>query len=296
MKSRLFLSCAVAFLAGAISVGALAQDGANRRAEAGTRSQAPRSYTAEMTAAAEAVGKAFEVKVVVDPALFVPAPPAEPKEAQSADAAVNALVAGLKNAAWRKVYLTQSEASAGIPAARLAAMVRAVDVLETGGLVLENPATRRAISLQKNMPILPGFAEELRSLRFNPAPVYVIYSTLGGGAGGSAEEKFLDLQRQQLELMMQMDPDALAETFAKGMQMWASLDPQTRSRMMANMMQAGTQMFMQMAPAARAELVGTMMRSSMEMWANMPAEQRQRLTQEMMQLGQQLGGQMGAPR
>ncbi len=262
----------------------------------GARSQnrpAPQSYTAELAAIAEKIGAALQVRIVVDPSVFVPSPPKEPAALTNPDAAVAALVSGLKDTSWRKVYMLQAEAAASQRPERLAAMVRALDTLETGGLVLENPATRRAMSLQKNLPVLPGFSDELRQRQFDPNGVYVIYSTVGGGLGASLEDRFLDLQRQQLELMMQMDPDALAETFAKGMQMWSSLDPQTQSRLMGNMMRAGTQMFMRMDPNTRANLMGGMMRSGMEMWANMPPDERAKLTQEMMQMGQQAMGGMG---
>jgi hypothetical protein len=268
---------------------------AQRQGSSNRPQQAPRSYTAEFTALADKVAAALQVRIVVDPSVFVPAPPQEPQTLDSPDATIAAMVAGLKDTSWRKVYLQKSETSASLRPERLAAMVRALDTLETGGIVLENPATRRAVSVQKNLPVLPGFRDELRERKFDEAGIYVIYSTVGGGLGGSIEDRFLDLQRQQLELMTQMDPDALADTFAKGMQMWASLDPQTQSRLMSNMMRAGTQMFMRMDPAARANLVGGMVRSGMEMWANMPPDQRARMMQDMMQLGQQLQGQMGGP-
>jgi len=290
MKRR--LACAV-LLAG-LTCAAFGQGAESRRGQ-GAPAQGPKSYTADFVAVADTVGKAHGIKIVVDPGLFVAAPPAEPKQAASAEAAVNSLVAPVKNCAWRKVYMMRNEASSGIPAGRLAAMVRAIDILETGGLVLENPATRRAVSLQKNMPVLPGFADELKSLRFDPAPVYVVYSTLGAGSGGSAQDKFLDLQRQQLELMMQMDADTLAGSMAQAMQMLSSLDPQTRTQLFGTMMRAGTQMFMQMDPQARTEMIGGMMRSGMEMWASMPPDQREKLTRDMMQMGQQIMGQMGGP-
>lgn len=287
--SRRFLVTGMAV----VLVGVLAtSSGAQSRAQ---RPEGPRSYTVELATMAESLGKKFNARVVVDPTLFVPAPPTEPASANTIEEAVQALVSGIRNAAWRKVYLTRSEASAGIPAAKLASMVRAVDMLETGGLVLENPGTRRAVSLQKNLPILPGFAEELQSLNFDPVPVYVIYSTVGGGSGGNVQDRFLDLQRQQLELMMQMDPDTLASAMAQGMQMFMSLDPQTRSQLVGHMMRSGMQMFMQMDPRARTELVGGLVRSSMEMWSNLPPEQRQRFMQDMMQMGQQIMGQMGGP-
>jgi len=257
------------------------------------RPQGPRSYTPEFVAVTEQIAKRFDARIVVDPGLFVAAPPSDPVQAKSVDEAVTALTGGLKNAAWRKVYLTRSEAASGLPAAKLAAMVRALDALETGGLVLENPGTRRAVSFQKNLPILPGFAEELRSLNFEPVPVYVIYSTLGEGTGGSVQDRFLDLQRQQLELIMQMDPDTLSDAMAQSMQMFMSLDPQTRSQFVGNMMRAGMQMFMNLDPRIRNEMVGGLVRSGMEMWSNMPPEQRQRFMQEMMQMGQQLFGQAG---
>jgi hypothetical protein len=291
VSRRLAVAAAIVTLGGGFAAAAGAQRSQASGAQA--RKQA-KSYTAELAAQAEKLAAAHDVRIAVDPSIFVPTPPKEIAPKDSADATVAALCAGLKDVAWRKVYLLQSEARGQMRPERLAAIVRALDLIETGGLVLENPATRRAMSLQKNLPVLPGFGDELRQRQFDPGGIYVIYSTIGGGFGQSVEDRFLDLQRQQLELMMQLDPDALAETFAKGMQMWSSLDPQTQSRLFGNMMQAGMQMFMKMDPAVRTNLIGGMMRSSMEMWANMPPDQRAKLTQEMMQMGQQLGNDLRA--
>lgn len=255
--------------------------------------QGPRNFAPDFIAAAEQVGKAFNARVVVDPSIYVPAPPASTENAKSVEEALGKLVSGVKNVAWRKLYLTRSEANAGIPAARLAAIVRVVDTLETGGLVLENPGTKRALSVQKNLPVLPGFLSELESLNFATTPIYVIYSTVGGGSGATPQERFLDLQRQQLELLTQMDPDTLAASMGQAMQMLMSVDPQTRSLLLGNMMRAGTQMFMQMDPRMRAELVGSVVRSGMQMWASMPPAERERFMGEMMRMGQEIMGQMG---
>jgi len=255
--------------------------------------QPPKSYTTELTALAERIGKDFQVRIVVDPAVFVPVPPTDPGEIKSVDEAMVKLLGYTKTAAWRRVYLTRSEATSGIPAAKLAAMVRAIDSLQTGGLVIEDPGTRRACSLQKNLPVMPGFSDELVSLSFEPTPVYVLYSTLGGGSGGTLQDKLLDLQRQQYELLMQMDPDTLASAMSQSMQMLMALDPQTRSRIMGNMMQGSMRMLTQMDPRTRNEMVAGMIRTSMETWNSMPEQDRKQFTQEMMRMGQELGQQFG---
>ncbi|HXG23728.1 MAG TPA: hypothetical protein VNJ09_04165, partial [Chthonomonadales bacterium] len=123
-----------------------------------------------------------------------------------------------------------------------------------------------------------NFGEALAAQQFSPNAIYVLYSRLPlqegeDGTGRPLQEQILDLQRRQMELMLQIDdPEMMAQMMAQGMQMWQNLDPQTRGRFMAMMMRAG-----------------------MQMWQNMPPEQRQQMLQSMQEMFQQGFGNPGGP-
>ncbi|MGC8666744.1 MAG: hypothetical protein ACP5VE_01325 [Chthonomonadales bacterium] len=212
----------------------------------------PRNYWKEFKNYADEAAAKYQAKIVVDPALFVSAKPG-PASGDTIEAALNSLVAQVKNSAWRRVYL---KAGASPSPDRLAAAVRALEMIEESGLVLENPASRRATSFLKGFPVPASFTEDLAAQQFATSPVYVIFSTTpSADAPKSLEERYMDLQRQQLEMMMQMTPDQLQAAMARGMQMWQSLDPATRTQMMGQMMRAGMQMFMNMPPEQRQQLM-----------------------------------------
>lgn len=212
----------------------------------------PRNYWKEFKGYADDVAAKYQAKVVVDPGLFVSAKPG-PASGDTIEAALNSLVGQVKNCAWRRVYL---KAGAVPSPEQLAAAVRALEMIQESGLVLENPASKRATSFLKGFPVGPSFTEDLAAQQFATAPVYVIFSTSPGpDASKSLEDRYMDLQRQQLEMMMQMTPDQLQAAMARGMQMWQSLDPATRSQMMGQMMRAGMQMFMNMPPEQRQQLM-----------------------------------------
>jgi hypothetical protein len=230
-----------------------------------------RNYNTELKSVAEGLGKRLNVTIVVDPFLAVAAKPIEPNAARIEEA-LDALVAGMKGATWRKAYRQQAEANAVPSADKLCAAVRALDVLEQTGLVVENNRTRRATLYSKDFPVPANFADELQGQRFTTTPLYVIYATSTGASAGGATtaDRFFDLQKQQMALMMEMSPEQMAQAMSQSMQMFMNMDPGTRSQFMGNMMRAGIQM-----------------------WSSLPADQRQQMVGQLMQNAQQAMGQAG---
>src|SRR5205085_10191923 len=114
---------------------------------------------------------------------------------------------------------------------------------EQAGIVLENPATRRATTYIKNFEVPQNFDQALEPQQSSQPGVYVILTTLEGPGAQSPEDRFFDLQREQMEMMMQMDPDQLSQAMSHGMDLWMNMDPALRGQMMGQMMKAGMQMF-----------------------------------------------------
>jgi hypothetical protein len=229
--------------------------------------QQRKNYLAELKIITEALAKSANSKVVVDPALFVPAAPKAPASELSLDKALDQLAASIRGSAWKRVYLPEALGSTVPPADKLANSVRALDQLEQTRLVLENPVTKKATTFIKNYSISPNFTEELQASEFHTSPIYVFYSQNPGIESKSVEERFADLQRQQMEMMMNMSPEEMAGAMQYGMDQFMNMDPQLRTQMMGNMMRAGMQMFM-----------------------NMPADQRNQMMQGMGQMFQGIGG------
>lgn len=243
----------IALLAGAGALIAAAAPGFAQasqppnRGAGGQRRVAPRNYLPQLQPIVQAIAEHFRARIIVDPAIIVPAAPREPAAAQSVEAALDSLVGGLKNVAWRRVYLTRAEAAAVPAADRLAAAVRSLGMIEQAGLIVVNPATQRATSFLKSFAVPANFDQVLDAQQFALAPVYVLYSTAAdavGAGGASIQDQLMSLQRQQMDLMMRLDPEQMTQAMSQGMQMYMNMDPQTRSQFFGNMMRAGMQMWM----------------------------------------------------
>ena len=92
----------------------------------------PQNFLAEFRAATDSLGKAFEVKIVVDPAIWVPGKPKAP-EAETIAASLDQLVSQARKASWKKVYLKGVQ-GVTIPPEKLAESLRALDAVEQNGI------------------------------------------------------------------------------------------------------------------------------------------------------------------
>jgi hypothetical protein len=233
--------------------------------------QPAHNYLPEFRVVADALAKEYEVKIVVDPALWVPAKP-RALQAQTVIAALDELAAQGRKASWKKVYLKGVQ-GVTIPPEKLAESLRGLDAVEQTGIVVESPTIRRASTLIKNYEVPNNFDKELEAQQFDPGGIYVIYSTVPGGAAGKTlSDRVSDMQRESMELMMQMDEPQLQDAVQRGLDMFMNMDPSMRAKFMGMQMKAGMQAFM-----------------------NMPQDQRNQLMQEMMGFAQGMFGGQTAP-
>jgi hypothetical protein len=230
------------------------------------RRPVPKNYLADLKLITDALAAKNNTKIVLDPSIFVAVKPTAPVEGSALPAALDALTSQLKKVSWRRVYLTQVHAGSPPPPEKLAASVRTLDQIEQAGLILENPLTRRATSYMKEFAVPANFGEALQAQQFSTDGIIVIYSTVGGpDLTKSAEDRFFDLQKQQMDMMMQMDPDQLGQAMSRGMELWNQMDPTTRSAFMGQMMRAGMQMFNNMSPDQKQQ----MMQDAMQMFGGL---------------------------
>src|SRR5258708_35367823 len=182
----------------------------------GLKRPAPKNYFSALKDITDALSTKFNVKVVADPAIFVSVKPVTPNNSTSINTALDSLTSQLKKISWRKIYLTQNTGAVLPPAEKLAASIRAMEMVEQSGIVLENPAVRKASTLIKNFDVPANFEAELKAQEFNPSGAYVLYSTAPGADGSkSMEDRYFDLQKEQMDIMMQMYLDQMSAAMAR---------------------------------------------------------------------------------
>jgi hypothetical protein len=141
-------------------------------------------------------------------------------------------VAPQPGVAWRRLYLPEAQLKhlqRAETAAALAAAVRTLEGLACGSHVVENAATRRATLF------LPGTkvsAAELKAEELGARPVYLLYSTAPAAVGGTPAERFGDLQRRQMALLLQMDPGQMAASMEQLIRTFDGADATARARLM----------------------------------------------------------------
>lgn len=254
MNYRLTLAT-VAAAAALVSVGV-----EPARAQVGNQNRTARTnYASELKTIVANLAEQHQAKITLDPMLFVAAKPQAPKGARIEEA-LDDLVTKVKGIAWRRVYLKQTEANTTPDPARLVEAVRGLDALQHAGLVIENVAGQKATMFVKGFPVPATFKDELEAQQFSSKAVYVVYGS-GSGAAGDNAARYMDLQRQSMEMMLQMDPQQLQQAMSNGMQMFMNLDPATRSQVMGNMVRSGMQMFMNMSPDQRQGLIQEVMKN-----------------------------------
>src|SRR5262249_17181953 len=122
---------------------------------------------------------------------------------------------------------------------KLATAVRALERLEIGDLVLEDPAARRTISYLKNQPRSASFERELARWKLSQKPVYLFYSTTPAARGGTLAERSASLQREQMTLMLGMSAAQMEQSMEEVLQAFRSADTARRTRLLGLPVMAG---------------------------------------------------------
>jgi hypothetical protein len=245
-------SCAVAAgLAGA-APRVLARAGAGGLAAR----QTPENHAGELRDIGEALAKKHHVSVVIDPGLVVSARPAAPAKDATIEKALAGLVAPLRNASWRRVYL---QSASSVPPAKLADRLRALDRVGQAGMVVEDPATRRGTLMLPGYPLTPSFKEQLTRQQYRP--VYVVYGTGATAAAAAAaagqppapNSGVADTFGDMLGAFFDMDAEARAQAMGESMALLMSLDAGSRAEFIG-------QMWTSMTPELQKDVTATVVR------------------------------------
>jgi hypothetical protein len=190
------------------------------------------NLTGVWKAAATALAKRCQAVVVIDPSVVATVPPADLDADLPITQALDTLVAPQPGIAWRRLYLSEAQlkhARRAESAAALSTAVRTLEGLACGNLVVEDSATQRATFFVHSTLVS---AAELETEKLSPRPVYMLYSTAPDTRGDTLEQRFGHLQRQQMALMLQMDPSQMARSMEQLIQSFDSADAVRRARLM----------------------------------------------------------------
>jgi hypothetical protein len=237
------------------------QDRADRRPLRGDDTNGSSRTLAQLAASLE---RRFKVRVLVDPAIAASARPGAPADELPIDQALNAALASLHRVVWRRVYLAPAQFQSLPPTEILAAGVRAMEQRERGSLLLEDPEEQRVTALLKEQKSASSLESLLHLGKLDSRPLYLIFSSGAPMDGPPAENRFADLQRQQIAL---------------------PLRPEHRAMAMLGMMQ----LLQALPPADREAFAGRTLEAGMRLWESTPPEQRQAMIRQSLQLMQEFG-------
>jgi len=179
---------------------------------------------------------------------------------------------------WRRIFLPRNQ---NIAPDKLSEIIRALKALEVAGIFIEDPATGQGTSLMKNFPLQPGYDAQMTAGGSAFKAVYLVTDEKASKTAqarkeekGSKDQKpgrvqrYVDIAREQMEMLMQMTPEERREAMMAGMQMFMNMDPQARQQMMQMGMQMGMEMFQQMDPQMRQQLIEQSMQAFQQMFQN----------------------------
>lgn len=196
--------------------------------------------------AADAIAARFREQVVVEPGLTVPASSNAAARAATIEKAMDALVAEIPGATWRRLYV-QTVQGRPVPDARtLADRVRLLEAQSGANMVIERPAISRGTLFMENYAITPSYRSELGRARYRT--LYLVFSAKPRAQAQAAS---------QPEQRTDLGPSPVTDVFGDMLATFFSLD---QSAQQAGMQQAMT-LLQGLDPAARADFVITMWRS-----------------------------------
>jgi hypothetical protein len=213
----------------------------------GRPGEAPRprpsaTYLADLKRIAKELGQRLSCTVLIDPALYLTARPAEPPVAADIETALEEVIRPLSGVGKRLLLLPAQpagESGPHMPApGKLAQAVRELETIEQKSIILEDPWTRRAASFVQSPGALSVLKHEEGRPDFSPQRIYLLYA-ISAGAQTPADLRYADLQRQQLELMLHMAPEDLSQAMEQGIQRYQTQPEGTRTSTMGLPMMAG---------------------------------------------------------
>jgi hypothetical protein len=222
--------------------------------------QGPDGYLKDLQDIVAALGQRYHAQVLVEPTITVSEKPVPPRAATMGKA-LDALVAPIRGAAWRRLHLQRPADQTPLDVRQLAGWVRSLDRMASVGLVVENTANQFGTLLMRNYPMSKAFRADLSRAHYQT--LYIVYGAREPRAQPAETASRAAPPPTSMEDMMN---DRLGNFFA--------MDPDTRR----GVMQQAIAAMWNLDPAMRSELFT-------EFWTSMPPDQQREVIDIVRQAG-----------
>lgn len=229
----------------------------------------PRTIQTALKEIVRGLDERYKATILLDPAIVPAASPSAPDMNLPVEKAITVLAASLKDVKWRRIYPKASALNLAPPAERLAATARLLDTIDRS-LIVEERGQKRITSylMEKAIDFRPSGKEA--AAYFSDKSVYLLYSTAAPADGRTDEERFDDLQSQQMQILQRMSPALTPNP----MRLWMErLQRQTQGQ----------------TPAAIEKLLTPIGQAGTQLWDSTPPEQRQKMIEAAMKVGTTYG-------
>lgn len=183
--------------------------------------------------------------------------------------------------AWKKVYVAKGPAP--VNGERIASLVESIKGVPAAGVVVEDPAARQVTLYLRNLPAAADLEAQIRTAWPFLEPVYLLSDPRPAAkkpdekerARPAPPDRFANLERERMELLLKMSPEERAKATQRAMNMLLQIDPDAMQEMMRSGMQAWVQTMQQMTPEQRQQW----MQMSLRMFQSIPPETWQNMFQ-----------------
>ena len=182
---------------------------------------------------AATLAKRYDIRILIDPTLFVPTPPARPSTEQTLLQALDLLTRSIPDSAWRAVYQKPPTAASPTLSARsLAATMRLLDPMPPALLHLENAASRQSVTLQSDLTATE-FPAKVTAHHFTSRPTYILYAIHDETDHSlSVAQRLGLLQKQQMEQLLNLNSSQMNQVMADALAQYSSGTAETSDQMM----------------------------------------------------------------
>ena len=140
-------------------------------------------------------------------------------------------------------------------------------------MIVADAQNQKISTLKKDNAPISDLNTELTAQKLDKTPVIVLYFSSKNvtdlALGQPAANKLGDIQRQQMQLMLQMDPNQIANATKNSMSMMMNLDPNTRVQMMVGTATGFIQMMQSLPPDQRRQFFTDMRQTFTQMRGQM---------------------------
>jgi|GEM_PF-3259835 hypothetical protein len=219
-------------------------------------------YKQQLDELAKSLSKTFNIPILVDPGITPLQKVVCTINPNDITATMNSLQSNIPDTAWKRVYCSLNDKGQLPSAERIASVLRALDSMGDMKLVVDNGSDKGLASVSQSPKPSNDLNSMLSSEGLPKTPMIVLYyspkDTISTMAGEPLLQKITNLQRQQFQYMLQMDPAQISQTVKQSMSMFMQLDPNTRMQMLSGFVRGGFEMMQSLTPSQRQEFFQNM--------------------------------------